>query len=251
MTVLLHIGPLFALLATALLAACGPSEQQKAKWAEERRVHCLDHICEGDRPPKVSSGQVVQKLHGEWYVAPREYFGGFGQATFWWWEHKPHSSKNLPGALQAEVLAGNRDGYSVEIFFSGRQHWPDQKAEKPWENNWWQSRMAELQARGFRMERADLSPELERVRFIHADGTPYDNIFFVAIGMHQIRGNGPPVIACSLGAKPDPDDSCSGGDYWQPDVFARYRFNARHAPDWPVIHGEIVRVLSLTHKATP
>jgi hypothetical protein len=101
------------------------------------------------------------------------------------------------------------------------------------------------------MEREVLNRGLERVRFIQTDGTPHDQIYYLATGRQQIRGSGVPVLACGVSAKQHLDDTCSGGDYWQPDVFARYRLRARHAPDWPSIHQEIVRVLNLAHKVQP
>jgi hypothetical protein len=244
--------PVVTLIAAALVAGCSPSEQQKAQWAKEKRLHCLEHYCEGDRPPQVAPEMVVQKLNGEWYVAPREYFGGFGQAGFEWWEHKPlRPSAKRPVALQADVSAGKGYDYAVEIFFIGRQRWIDSNEARPWDHDWWGGRVAELEAKGLRMERVELNPELERVRFFRTDGTPYEQIYYLATGRQRIRGSGAPVLACNVSAKPHPNDSCSGGDYWQPDVFARYRFRTRHAHDWPAIHDEIVRVLNLAHKAHP
>jgi len=82
----------YGCLLALLLAGCQPSEQQRAKWAEEKRIECLDKLCEGDKPPQPQPGMVSIKLNGQWFVGPEEYFSsGINGASFEWWDHKPLS----------------------------------------------------------------------------------------------------------------------------------------------------------------
>jgi hypothetical protein len=52
------------LLAATLLAACGPSDQHKEQWAEEKRIECLDKVCERDVGPEdyLQAGIAQQRL---------------------------------------------------------------------------------------------------------------------------------------------------------------------------------------------
>ena len=101
------------------------------------------------------------------------------------------------------------------------------------------------------MELTKLKPGLDLVRFHQPDGKPYPYAHYVATDRQRIRGDGPPVLSCQISTPPYPDDVCTTGEFWQPDVYADFRFNNKHAPDWPAIHEEIVRVLNLSRKAQP
>ncbi len=56
-----------------LVAGCEQSAEEKAKWAEEKRIDCRDKICEGDKPPRLDRPleDVVMKIDGEYFIAPR------------------------------------------------------------------------------------------------------------------------------------------------------------------------------------
>lgn len=70
-------------IAALLLVACGPTEQQKAQLAEQRRIECLDKLCEGYGPPKHDLLKEVSfKLNGQWFIGPREYGGHEGSLAF-------------------------------------------------------------------------------------------------------------------------------------------------------------------------
>jgi hypothetical protein len=242
-------------LPLALLAACGPTEQQKAKQAEAKRIECMDKFCPGDIEPKHDPMKYeVLKLHGQWYIGPKEYFStGINGAAFEWWEHKPlPRGERRPPQAQALAEAGKGYDLSIEIFLTGRQRWPKPELERPWEHSNKENRWAELQqTKGLKMERLSLSPVLDVVRFRYPDGKPYDYTYYVATTRQRIRGSGPPVLSCLVKVPPQPDDFCTSGEFWQPDVYADFRFSAKHAQDWPAIHEEIVRVLSLARGMQP
>jgi hypothetical protein len=100
------------------------------------------------------------------------------------------------------------------------------------------------------MERSQLRPGLERVRFFSAKGQ-YRHEYFLATQQTLPRGNSVPGIACDLypDSKPNALPRCTGGFYWQEDVYADFRIHAKHANDWPEIYLEIIRVLQLLGKA--
>jgi hypothetical protein len=250
------IGLAVALLALGLLTACEPSKEKRAQLAEEKRVECLDKICEGDVIPKRDFAKdALLKLNGKWYLGPKEYFSsGINGASFNWWEHKPiSSSAPLPAEMQVLNVAGKGDDVSIVVFLTGRARWPDPTVEKPWERNTSESYFEEFLKKGYRIERQVIRPELEIVRFYDTSGKPYHHVFYVATQRTRIRGSGPPILGCD--PLPSPNLSgratCTAGEYWQPDVNADFRFSANHAQDWPAIHEEIVRVLNLAQKLNP
>ena len=136
------------------------------------------------------------------------------------------------------------------MFFTGRQFWPTPNVEKPWEVGTWAKKFAPLQAEGLRMQREAISPQLEVVSFFHADGKPYDTTYYVASQQKSMRGDEAPVASCSTDLL-NPNARCSSNEFWQSNVYADFRFRAKHAPDWPAIHQEIIRVLNLAHKVPP
>lgn len=142
---------------------------------------------------------------------------------------------------------------AIEIFLTGRVRWPDPAVERPWESNTSESYFLELQKNGYRIERQVLRPDLELVRFYDTSGKPYSHVFYVATQRTRIRGSGPPVLGCDPLPSPNLNGhaTCTAGEYWQHDVYADFRFSAKHAQDWPAIHKEIVRVLNLAKKVNP
>jgi hypothetical protein len=241
------------LVASWFLVGCGPSEQPKAQRSEERRIECLDKFCEGDVEPKHDPlREVALKLNGQWFIGPREYFStGINGAAFYWPSKTPSAPGDRAFPERSLVEAGKGDQASIVIFLTGRQRWPTPNVEKPWDNSSWDRHFGELQAQGLRMERTTLNAGLDLVRFRKLDGKPYNYSYYIATGQQRIRGSGPPVLSCQESTPPYPRDVCTSGEFWQPDVYADFRFNIKHAPEWPAIHEEIVRVLNLSRKVQP
>ena len=233
-------------LCVTVLTACGPSEQRKAELAEQKRVDCLDKLCQGDVEPQHAATEVALKLNGEWFIGPRKYFttGKNGGGFYWPSRHPTYAGGEYPEAQQ------DFPSKAIEIFLTGRQRWPDPKIVAPWENGSWEKRFAALQKGGLRMERGQLRPGLERVRFFDAQGQ-YRREYFLATQENLPRGNSLPAIACDLypDSAPKALPWCTGGFFWQEDVYADFRLHAKHANDWPEIYLEITRVLQLLRKA--
>jgi hypothetical protein len=179
------------------------------------------------------------KLNGQWYFAPK---------AFYWPGKTPVTGRSDRQSFPEQ----GRDYYDVaiEIFLTGRQRWPEPNAVAPWEAGDWERRFSELQREGLRIERKQISPELERIRFFDAQGMQYQHEYFLATKQRRLRGNGQPGVACDLYPDPKPNalPRCSGGMFWQKDIYADFRFHAQHATDLPAIHQEIVRVLGLAKK---
>ena len=241
-----------AVLCLLALTGCGPSEKQLAARAEATRIDCLDKICHGDVAPKIDNTKdVVLKLNGQWYVGPKEYFTSSGARGFIWWERKPLTTvESRPPELAVLIADGKGYDFSIEIFLTGRQRWPTPNVEKPWEEGTWAKEFARIEAEGLRMQRKAISPQLEVVSFFRADGKPYDTTYYVASQQKSIRGNEAPVASCRTDLL-NPNARCNSGEFWQSDVYADFRFRAKHAPDWPAIHQEIIRVLNLAKKVQP
>ena len=235
---------------TLVLCACGPSDKQRAEQAEKTRIECLDKFCPGDVEPKHDMAtEVALKVNGQWYIGPKEYFSGRNGAVFYWPSKTPEIG--LPDGKAYPERGKPFYDVAVEIFLTGRQRWPTPNVEKPWEAASWQTVIEHRQSEGLRMERIAVGPALEMIRFFHPDGKPYSYVYYVATRRGSIRGEGPAVLSCLISTPPHPQDRCTSGEFWQPDVYADFRFRAKHAEDWPAIHEEIVRVLSLAKKVQP
>jgi hypothetical protein len=233
-----------AVVLPLVVTACGPSEKEKAQRAEQRRIDCLDKICQGETSPRNPSlSETALKINGNWYFAPKEYFG-INTAVFYW----PSRAPGFRGGDYPEKGQPFYDA-AIEIFLTGRHRWPTPNVEKPWESKSWQQRFEELQSQGLSMKRTQATPELDIVRFYEANGKLHRYTYYVAKTQKRIRGEGPPVLSCYVTDPPRSDDFCTSGEFWQPDVHADFRFSARHANDWPAIHEEIIRVLNLLKKA--
>ncbi len=196
----------------------------KERAAENRRLHCLDNYCPGDVEPKHDPiKEEALKFNGRWFIGPKYYYSsGINGASFSW-----PSKKSREDVPQEE-----RDGMSdVVIFLTGRQRWPDPKAITPWLGKG-EGRFDELQKEGFRMERQQLRPDLERVRFFDTQGKSYRTEFFIATNEKNPLGKNVPSIGCE---SPDASGAihtqagCSGGFFWQPDIYVDFRLHAKHA----------------------
>lgn len=238
---------LFVLAAVFVLGACGPNDSQKQEIAEKKRIECLDKFCEGDvEPTRRIASEVALKLYGQWYIAPKYYYStGMNGAAFYWPSRK--NREDVPQNERVDAYA-----HTVEILLTGRQRWPDPHFKMPWKGESWEARFSELQKQGLRIERQTLRPELERIRFFDAQGHQYRLEYYLATQQRKVRGDGVPGVACDLpDQKPRALPRCTGGVFWQEDIYADFRFHAQHAADWPAIHQEIVRILNLAKKVQP
>jgi hypothetical protein len=242
-------------MVVALLAGCQPNEQQIAAAREEKRLECLNKFCQGDVDPRQDYiKDALLKFNGQWYIGPKEYFSsGINGAYFFWWKGVPLSSvMQLPEQMHALLRNGKSDEISIKIFLRGRQEWPDPKTPVPRLGKGGEGRFEELQKAGFRMERQQLHPNLERVRFFDAQGVQYRMEYFLATQQKRPLDGNAPGIACELYSEQMPGNShagCTGGFFWQDDIYADFRLHAQHANDWPQIYQEIIRVLQLLKKA--
>lgn len=230
------IGP----IAILLLVACGPSEQHKAELAEQKRLECLDKLCEGDVPPKRDPIQEeALKFNGQWFIGPKDYFStGINGAAFFWPSKTPARSNVPDFPEKAQVTSGHADEVTIAIFLrshDGVMHGPTRYEAL---------RKAELEGR--LVSKTSPRPGLEvwRVRD-EVEGTA---IWHVATNLKDANDE-PPVLFCRGGRNPQ-SDKCTGAFIWMPGISVDFRFHNKHGPDWPEIHQEIVRVLQLLKKAS-
>jgi hypothetical protein len=233
-----------ALLCTcALLAACGPSEEKKALFAEKRRLDCLDKLCEGDTAPRHDTmKEFAFKLNGEWFIGPREYGGYGGSFAFFWPSKVPAKRANAERQAPEFVpsAAGQVSNFSevaIEIFLQhhdGVMHGPSRYEH-----------LRQAEAEGRLVSKDSPRPGLEVWRTRETDGLG-PGLWYVATQYITTDPNGA-VLACRDG---DPRfDRCVTGFIWQPGMAADMRFRAKHATDWPEIYREAARVLQLIRKA--
>jgi hypothetical protein len=237
-------------LYTLLLSACGPSEKQ---IAEKKRIECLDKFCYGDaEPSRDYTKYELLKFNGEWYLGPKEYFSnGHNGALFYW----PTKAPGFGSGDSFEDIKGKSfRSIAVEIFLRGRYRWPDPTVATPWKSGGWEQEIERTKQEGFRIERQQLHAGLERVRFFDAQGTQYRHAFYLATQEKRPLSNDIPGIACGTYSGPAPSYSpeiCTGGMFWQEDIYADFRLPAQYAGDWPEIYQEITRVLTLLKKVQP
>ena len=224
--------------ACALLLAtgCGPSEQEKAKWAEEKRIDCLDKICEGDKPPKLDRPQddVVMKLNGEYFIAPRAYASSFSWLAFYWPSKTP-----LTGRADRQPWPEQRERFydvAIEIFlghYDGRNYGPERYEF-----------LRQAEREGRLLSKDSPRPGLEVWRIEEANNSN-GAVWYVATSYVDTDPNGA-VLRC--GNEPG-QDTCGAGFIWRPGISAGMRLKRRHAPDWPEIYQETRRILNLLKKA--
>ncbi len=239
MTVLRCVG----LMAMSLLVtACGPKEQQKAKFAEEKRIECLDKICPGDVAPTHDQlREFALKLNGQWFVAPRAYGGYGGSFAFFWPSKTPArmagADKMAPEFIpsSAGVLSNFYD-VGIEIFLRSNPLPPSKRS-------WYQELLA-AEAQGRLISKTSLRPGLEVWRVRKETGKP-GGLLYVATELKGVDGD-PPVLGCDDGDHKF--DRCTTGFRWQPGISADLRFHSRHGRDWPEIYQEAIRVLQLLRK---
>lgn len=224
---------LFALLA----AGCEQSEQEKAMWAEEKRIDCLDKICEGDKPPKLDRPQedVVMKLNGEYFIAPRAYKKGFAGLAFYWPSKTP-----LTGRADGQPWPEQREKFydvAIEIFLrhhDGRRYGPERYEFL---------RQAEREGRVLSKETPRPGLEVWRIREVNE---PLVGVWYVATSYVDADPNGA-VLWCR--DENPAHDRCTTAFFWRTGIAADMRLSGRHGPDWPEIYQETRRILNLLKKA--
>lgn len=222
-----------------LIAACGPTELQKARQGEDRRIECLDKICQGDAVPNYDLlNEVALKLNGQWYIGPKEYFSsGINGASFEWWDHKP-LSRNMkrPPEVKALALAGKGYDISIEIFL--RHHDGVMHGLSRYD------RLRQAEEEGRLISKTTVKPGLEFWRTRETDGLG-PGVWYVAIN-HVNQAPDAAVLSCR---ESDPQsDRCVTGFVWQSGIASDLRFQAKHSIDWLEIYQETVRILQLLKK---
>lgn len=222
-------------VAAFLLTACGPNEEQRAQWAEEKRIECLDKFCEGDIEPRHDSAtEVALKFNGQWYVGPKYYFStGMNGAAFYWPSKK--NREDVPQDERAVPYA-----HTIEIFLRSNNIPSESRGYK----------LIELaESKGWIADRRNLRRGLDAIKMKHVIGPRGQYIDHVTHYVAtQLKGTDglPPVAICS---HVNPSDSGGTGFMWQPGIWAGTRMNQKHCADWPEIFQEITRVLQLLKKA--
>lgn len=232
-----------AILACLLVSACGPSGKQAATVSAEPGRECKDVICPGDVPPKFDPlKEYVAKLNGEWFIGPREY-GGYGGSLAFFWPSKTPANSPDANKLAPEFVpsaAGQTSNFyevGIEIFLrssaSIKSH-PTRYDD-----------LIRAEVEGRLIKREVLRPGLEVWHTRETDGLG-PGLWYVATQYAKSHPNAA-VLAC---ANANPKlDRCTTAFEWKPGIGADMRFRASHAPDWPEILQEAVRVLDLVKKA--
>jgi hypothetical protein len=237
-----------ALCLIGAAAVAAASELPGDGKAKALRADCIDKVCPGDKEPQHNTAtETALKLNGQWFLAPKEYFTSDSAAFYWPQKLPAYAAGDFP----AEIKGHDFSEVSVQIFFTGRGRWTKPTVARPWAAQSWEARFADLQRLGLRMERVQMRPDLERIRFFDRVGKQYRHEYWLATNQQRILGDGPPGISCDLypGPRTGSRPRCTGGMFWQKDVYADFRFHAKHASDWPAIHQEMMRVLGFARRA--
>jgi hypothetical protein len=215
----------------AMLVACGPSEADKAQFAEEKRVECLDKYCEGDVVPAHDTRkEFAFKVDGQWFIGPREYGGYGGSFAFYWPSKDPVTSNSVKG----------QDFYGIAIEIFLRSNNIPQQGPSSYKA------LQIAQEQGRVLEKRRLRPGLEVWRVKDENKGLPPSLWYVATNLQDANSE-PPVLHCD---DQNPKfDRCTMAFRWQPGISADIRFRAKHGQDWPEIYQEVVRVLGLLRKA--
>lgn len=229
---------IYVLTAVVALIGCGPNEQRKAELAEEKRIVCLDKICDGDVQPPIERGRQLFKVNGQWFSGPWEYGNpNLAPMAFYWPSKTPLTGR----ADRQSYPERGKNFYDVAIQISLRS------SRIPIEPRGYQ--LIELaESNRWIEERKTLRPGLEAITMKHVIGPGghyIDHVtYYVAT---QLKGPDglPPVATCSHA------DSRNGGGtgfMWRPGIWAGAGMNQKHCADWPEIYLEVTRVLQLIKK---
>lgn len=234
---LVFIPPLLGASLAVAWWAVKPSEQQRAQEREQERLRCLDAHCPGDPPlPDYDHTKYsIQKLNGKLFLGPKEYFNGMGIAAFQWWRHKPLTTNDvLPPEVLALLKDGKGDDISIVIFLHRRVEVSPKVSQDrglPY--------FERAKAEGRVVNKEVVRPGLETWR-IKEEIDLDPGVWYVA-AQYVKQTPEAAVLWCSETKL----EFCTTGELLMPGISWDARFSSRHAQDWPEIHQEIVRVLSL------
>lgn len=231
-----HANKILMLTGTGfLLAACGPNEQRRAELAEERRIVCLDTLCDGDTPPKHIPGLVFFKLNGQWFSGPEEYGNpNAGHMAFYWPSKTPMTGR----ADRQSYPEQGQNFYDIAIEISLRRH----AGIMPPQSSY--AILQQAQAEERLISKSYPRPGLEVWRIRETDGFG-PAVWYVATAYVDKEPDGAVLYCRDNNPK---FDRCTTGFIWIPGVAAGMRFRAKHASDWPEIYQETIRVLQLINK---
>ncbi|SDE13335.1 hypothetical protein SAMN05192589_112154 [Paracidovorax valerianellae] len=218
-----------------ICTACGPSDAQMKDYLEKKRVECLDKFCQGDQPPqRDASREILQKLNGQWFIGPKDYYSGFGAAVFYWPDNAPAFSSDKK-KKDNEVAFYET---AIEVFLHSKT------GGAVMANRYQLLVDAEKQGRLISKGSPRAGLEVWKVRDA-IQGMP-PAVWYVASQLKDNEGF-PPVLGCD---DQNPQfDRCTMAFTWQSGVAVDMRFRAKHGPDWPEIYQEMMRVLNLLKKA--
>lgn len=226
-------------LAAAMLTGCEPSERQVARQAE-RRIACLDKVCEGDVSPKHDfATETTLKLNGTWFIGPKAYFSaGINGAAFYWPSRTPVTGR--PDGRPFPEMRQRFYDVAIEILLRSSVIPPHPRGYRLIalaEQNDWIARRRTL--------RAGLE-QIEMKHVVGPRGYTIDHVtYYVATELKGPDGL-PPVAACNHKLA---DGGGGSGFMWIDGIWAGIRMNQRHCADWPEIYQEATRVLQLLRKA--
>jgi hypothetical protein len=210
------------------LMGCGPSEQRKSELIEQRRIDCLNKICEGDVVPKTSPGDVIIKVGGRYFSVPKVYKLGFTGLSFYWPSKTPLTGPPDGGHFPEKGRPFSE--IAIELFLVGEPALIELSDLMV---------MAEKEGRPvtLRSQSADLDVMAVQLR----DSSAEMSTIHIAKNMVYPSGK-PAAMGCSHVRE---DRECSAYFAWGQGMHISVRFNQRHARDWPQIYAEITRILAL------
>jgi hypothetical protein len=173
------------------------------------------------------------KINGQWYLGPRNYFGGAALAGFTWFGGKSYSTTDaIP--TTAQIATALR----VRIVLSAAR--PGVKAGGSEAIEW-------AERNGGVLKMTSLGPGLLRYEMNSIVGPNGDRLdrfrYYVATELRAADGLSP-VAKCE-------NDYRGRGDFgiaWQDNIFAGVQMHQTHCADFPGIYREVIRILGLLEK---
>jgi hypothetical protein len=218
-----------------LAVSCSRSDRPEIAVSGDKKDECRYKICEGDKLPSHDSAkEALLKLDDRWFIGPKSYYSAaMNGAVFYWPSRRPVRAEDPgnPGSwsppqgedtievfLRSRAIPAGPLGYAL-VELAEKNHWVAQ--------------------------RRTLRPGLDQVQMKHErgpNGHYLDNVtYYVATDLKGPDGL-PPVATCN---HDDARNSGGTGFLWRDGVWAGSRMNQRLCADWPEIHQETMRVLSL------
>jgi hypothetical protein len=234
--------PGIAIVGLALLAtSCEPNSQGPSSGIRTGvSAPCPDSFCSGEAlPPHDHLKQYPIKISGQWYLAPRNYFGGTARAGFTWYAGKSYSATDtIPTGPESASHATTASAHSVEIFLSAPRTGVKSVGSETIE---WAER------NGGVLKVTSLGPGLLRYEMNAIAGPDGDRLdrfrYYVATKLQGPDGR-PPVAKCE-------SDYRGGGSFgiaWRDDIFVGVRMGQSHCAAFPEIYLEVIRILGLIQK---